>query len=274
MDSLYLTKVNFLLIFLRIMNFMKHHMIFKFFSRENLIAQQKKHPEIYSLFDKTLSQDEIFTVPVGHYFRNGVFMRKWRPADVPADADWSVKHQIVLPKNFRTEVLSLAHENPLSRHFGVTKTYYKLLNHFFWLHMKKDVSKFCRSRHICQMVGKPNQKIPRVPLQTISAFKVPFSRVLIDCVGPLPKSKSGNAYLLTIMCTSTRFPEAIPLRNIKAKTIVKALIKFFTLGGLPKSIHSDQGSNFMSGVFSTSYLRVRHTSVQVLCISPRESRSH
>ena len=51
------------------------------------------------------------------------------------------------------------------------------------------------------------------------------------------------------MCESTRFPEAIPLRNISAKIIVKALIKFFTLVGLPKSIQSDQGSNFMSGLF-------------------------
>ncbi|PIK45565.1 hypothetical protein BSL78_17560 [Apostichopus japonicus] len=51
------------------------------------------------------------------------------------------------------------------------------------------------------------------------------------------------------MCASTRFPEAIPLRNIKAKTIVKALTKFFTLVGLPKSIQSDQGSNFTSGLF-------------------------
>ena len=38
------------------------------------------------------------------------------------------------------------------------------------------------------MVGKPNQKIPRAPLQPITAFEEPFSRVLIDCVGPLPKS--------------------------------------------------------------------------------------
>ena len=114
-------------------------------------------------------------------------MRKWRLADVPADADWSVKHQIFLPKSFRTEVLSLAHENPLSCHLGVTKTYYKLLNHFFWLCMKKDVSEFCRSCRICQMVEKPNQKIP----QPIPAFEEPFGRVLIDCVGPLPKSKSG-----------------------------------------------------------------------------------
>ena len=51
------------------------------------------------------------------------------------------------------------------------------------------------------------------------------------------------------MCTSTRFPEVIPLRNIKAKTIVKAPIKSFTLVGLPKSFQTDQDSNFMSGVF-------------------------
>jgi hypothetical protein len=35
------------------------------------------------------------------------------------------------------------------------------------------------------------------------------------------------------MCASTRFPEAIPLRNIKAQTIVKALVKIFTFVGLP-----------------------------------------
>ena len=65
------------------------------------------------------------------------------------------------------------------------------------------------------MVGKPNQTIPKAQLQPIPAFDEPFSRILINCVGPLPRTKSGNEYLLTIMCTSTRFPEAIPLRNIK-----------------------------------------------------------
>ena len=51
------------------------------------------------------------------------------------------------------------------------------------------------------------------------------------------------------MCSSTRFPEAIPLRNIKTKSILKAVIKFFAFVGLPKSVKSDQGSNFMSGIF-------------------------
>ena len=99
------------------------------------------------------------------------------------------------------------------------------------------------------MVGKLNQVKPRAGLQPIPAFDEPFSRIIIDCVGPLPKTKSGNEYLLIIMCASTRVPEAIPLRNIKTKTIVRALVKFFTFIGLPKSVQSDQGSNFMSGVF-------------------------
>ena len=76
-----------------------------------------------------------------------------------------------------------------------------------------------------------------------------LSRIIINCVGLLPKTKSGNEYLLTIMSASTRFPEAIHLRNIKTKTIVKALVKFFTFVGLPKSVQSDQGSHFMPGVF-------------------------
>ena len=99
------------------------------------------------------------------------------------------------------------------------------------------------------MVGKPNQNTPKAQLQPIPAVDEPFSRILIDCVGPLPRTKSENEYLLTIMCTSTRFPEAIPLRNIKTKSIIKALIKIFTFVGLPKSVQSDQGSNFMSGIF-------------------------
>ena len=130
---------------------------------------------------------------------------------------------------------------------GISKTYQRILSHFFWPGLKNDVVNYCRSCHTCQIVGKPNQVIPPAPLLPIPAFHEPFSRVLIDCVGPLPKSRSGNMYLLTIMCTSTRFPEAIPLRNIKAKTIIKALMKFFTLFSLPNSIQSDQGSSGISG---------------------------
>ena len=120
-----------------------------------------------------------------------------------------VIHQIVIPRSYRPHILNIAHEAPLSGHLGVNKTYInKILNHFYWPGIKADVSSYCKSCHTCQMVGKPNQTIPKSPLQPIPAFEEPFSRIIIDCVGPLPKTKSGSEYLLTIMCASTRFPRS------------------------------------------------------------------
>ena len=218
-------------------------------SHSRLVIEQENDPELKDLGQRVLTPQECEEVPVCFYKQNGVLMRKFRPPDAQANDEWKVVHQIVVPKVYHNQVISIAHESPMAGHLGIRKTHDKILSHFWWPTLRKDVSEFCRSCHTCQVVGKPNQKIPTAPLKPIPAFDEPFSRVIIDCVGPLPKTKSGNQYLLTIMCASTRFPEAIPLRNIKAQTIVKALTKFFTLVGLPKSIQSDQGSNFTSGLF-------------------------
>lgn len=127
-------------------------------------------------------------------------MRKWQPPNVPANEEWQVIHQIVVPKRYREEILSLAHHG---------RSFRCQLDHFYWPRLKRDVAQFCRSCYTCLME-------PVVPLQPIPACGEHFSQVIIDCVGSLPKTKFGNQYLLTIMCKSTHFPEAIPLRNIKA----------------------------------------------------------
>ena len=202
----------------------------------NLIKSQRAvDSDTALLFQKAVTPEEAILEPVCFYVKNGVLMRKWRPPDVSADDDWAVQHQVVVPKSYRPKVLSIAHETPLSGHLGVNKTYLKILKHFYWPNMKSDVAQFCRSCHTCQMVGKPNQTIPKAHLLPIPAFDEPFSRILVDCVGPLPETRSGNECLLTVMCTSTRIPEAIPLRSIGAETVVKAVMEFFTMIGLPKS---------------------------------------
>ena len=221
----------------------------KSLSTSNLIHEQNNDPEIAILIQQAFNEREISDQAMGYFIKNDIIMRKWRPPDVSVDDEWSVRYQIVILKPYREEVLRLAHETPLSGHLGINKTYEKIIRHFYWPGVQKTMAEFCKTCHTCQLVGKPNQVIPKAPLKPIPAFEEPFSRIMIDCVGPLPKTKRGNQYLLTIMCVSTRFPEAIPLQNIKAKTIVQALTKFFTLVGLPKSIQSDQGSNFMSGLF-------------------------
>ncbi|KAL2081327.1 hypothetical protein ACEWY4_023180 [Coilia grayii] len=219
------------------------------YNREALIAGQKSDPDLAVLRSSAASFEESRVMAQGFYLREEVLMRKWRPADRPATEVWSIVDQVVLPPSFRPEVLRLAHETSMAGHLGIRKTQDKILKHFYWPQLHKDVVALCRSCHACQLVGKPNQAILPAPLCPLPVVEEPFSHVMIDCVGPLPKTKKGNEYLLTIYDVATRFPEAVPLKNIKARPVLEALICFFSRFGLPKRVQSDRGSNFVSGVF-------------------------
>lgn len=62
------------------------------------------------------------------------------------------------------------------------------------------------------------------------------------------------------MCAATRFLKAIPLRNITARSVVRALTRFFSTFGLPCIIQTDQGTNFKSTLFKQilATLQVQH----------------
>ena len=217
-------------------------------TRDQLIAAQKKDPSLKTCFKSALSPEAVHSEPVAYYVEEGLLMRKWS-SPVAAGLDWGVVTQVVVPSPHRQQVLSLAHDSPWAGHLGVSKTYNRILQHFFWPKLKSSVVRYCRSCHGCQVTGKPNQVIPPAPLHPIPAVGEPFSHVIADCVGPLPRSRSGKQYLLTLMCVSTRFPEAIPLRSITTKAVLKALTTFFSYFGFPRTLQTDQGSNFLSRTF-------------------------
>ncbi len=172
-------------------------------------------------------------------------MRKW----VPCDGDFVGKavYQVVMPTEFRDVVLKIAHD--CCGHLGVRKTYDQVLRYFFWPRLKRDVAKYVKSCHTCQLTGKPSQVVKPAPLCPIPAISQPFQHLIIDFVGPLPPSKSGCTYLLTVTCQVTRYPAAFLLRSISVKSVVKALTQFISTFGIPRVIQSDQGSNFTSHMF-------------------------
>ncbi|XP_068239311.1 uncharacterized protein [Palaemon carinicauda] len=146
-----------------------------------------------------------------------------------------------------TALLDLAHS--AESHLGISKTYKRLLDDYYWPGMKADVKHHIESCHPCQVTGKPNQKIPPAPLVPITVPNSPFEKVIVDCVGPLPKTKKQNEYILTLLCPTTRFPLAVPIKNISARTIIVNLLKIFTIFGFPKELQCDQGTNFTSDLF-------------------------
>ena len=227
--------------------------------RSKLISEQENDPQVKGLAEEA-DKNDAETDAVYFYKKNGILMRRWFPPNATADQLWREVHQIVVPASYRNQVLSLAHDCPLSGHLGVRKTLYRIRNYFYWPGMQKDVKMYCRTCHICQVSGKPQDQPKKAALRPIPIVAEPFSHIIIDCVGPLRKSKSGHEYLFTLMCATTRYPVAIPMRSINARNICDALINFFSTYGLPTKIQSDQGSNFTSKVFKqlASTLGIRH----------------
>ncbi len=226
-------------------------------SHAELVEAQKLDPSLKQLFDSVVPTCELEKQSPTYYLQDGLLLRRWVPCgEQLADA---VVEQVVLPSKYRQSVLKAAHDGAAG-HMGVRKTYDRILRHFFWPRLKSDVSTFIKTCHICQLTGKPNQTVTPAPLQPIPAVRQPFEHLIIDCVGPLPRSKSGCSYLLTVMCQSTRYPAAYPLRTISARSVVKALSQFISVFGVPKIIQSDQGSNFTSRLFEQvlKQLQVRH----------------
>ena len=218
------------------------------FTEQSLKEAQQSDTSLIQLHNKAIPKDNILHPP-SYYHQDGVLMRMYKPPQLNDDDTWAECHQIVLPQTLRHPIMEVAHAG-LAGHLGINKTYTRLLAEFFWPGMKKDVTCFVNNCHTCQLVGKANEVIPPYPLQPIKVPSEPFQKIMIDIVGPLPKTKKGNQYILTTLCPTTRYPEAFPLRNISAKTVINTLTHMFTTFGIPQEIQSDRGSNFTSDLFT------------------------
>ena len=79
-------------------------------------------------------------------------------------------------------------------------------------------------------------------------IEVPFDRLALDIVRPLPKTSRGHRYILVLVDYTTRYPEALPLRAATAKAVTKELMLLFSRVGIAREVLTDQGSCFMSWV--------------------------
>ena len=198
-----------------------------------LIDMQQADSTLQPLFDKAHDGKDSNITP-GFLIKDGVLMRRCPPrTTVPNEHVW----QVVVPSSLRQLSLKTAHED--AGHM-LMKTHDLVLRYCYWSRVKRDVAYHVKTCHTCQLTGKPNQMPKPVPLRPIVSASKPFEHIVIDCVGPLPRSKTGCLYLLTVICQTTRYPAAYPLRSITAKSVVKALSQFISIFGLDQRSGSIQ----------------------------------
>ena len=99
---------------------------------------------------------------------------------------------------------------------------------------KQDILDWCKQCERCQKAKKANQS--KAPLQPIPVLTEPFEKLAFDLVGPFPRSVDGFKYVLTGICLATRYPEAIPVKDIWAETVAEGIVEVFSRSGIPRQL--------------------------------------
>ncbi|GFV19767.1 retrovirus-related Pol polyprotein from transposon 412 [Trichonephila clavipes] len=225
-------------------------------TRENLInAHTKNSEEIKLLYEQAASQVQV---------TNQVYsLEKELLVKNREDKLGNVVKLIVVPEGLRDPIKSLCHEGT-SAHLGITKSKDKLNRYFYWPNCYRDMEQFVKTCDQCQRAGKPNDK-KKAPLKLVPVIQEVFTKLNIDACGPLPITSKGNRYLITAICMSSKFPEAIPVSDISSVSVTDALLNIFSRMGFPVKYNVTRVLLFTSALTTEFFERfgilVRHSSV-------------
>lgn len=155
--------------------------------------------------------------------------------------------QLVVPRSMQQQVLHESHSGSVGGHLGEAKTLSRIRERFFWPGYSHAVKEWCQT---CKQCAARKTPYPRRhgALQNMTAG-YPMQMVAADIMGPLPKSKNGNRYVLVASDYFTRWAEAYAIPNQEAITVATKLVdNMFCRYSIPEQLHSDMGAQFESQV--------------------------
>lgn len=199
------------------------------------------------------------------YYRNGMLHRGF------VARNGTASQQVIVPRELRPQILALAHDQPMAGHLGATRTKHRIWQDFYWPFVSSDVKLYCKSCVTCQKTVDRG-KVRPVPMVSVPVVGEPFDKVAVDIIGPVkPASDAKNRYVLVMVDFVTRYPEAVPLRDIEASTVAEALINMWSRVGFPKEVLTDQGSQFTSGMMRDVY---RMLGIQGITTTPYHAQAN
>ena len=108
--------------------------------------------------------------------------------------------------------------------------------------MNKDIRKYIAQ---CALCHREKSKVQAYPLQMTEIPVLPFNKFAIDLVTKCKTSSLGNKHILTIIDHLTGWPEAFPIPDKSADTIVSTFInQYLPVHLFPRYILSDNGTDF------------------------------
>ena len=154
----------------------------------------------------------------------------------------------VAPAILLSTILQHAHGK---LHQGKTKMEHIIVNkmEYWWPKMREHIKLYVKCCNTCQHI-KPGvyKAYSRGKMKLFPATE-PFEQISVDIVGPLPTSYSGNRYIVTMIDSFSRYCMLVPVPDITSLSVVKAIDRWITTFGPPKSMLSDNGPQFISHIY-------------------------
>jgi hypothetical protein len=144
-------------------------------------------------------------------------------------------------------ILKEAHDSAYSIHPSSTKMYQDLKQKYWWYGLKKDVASHVSLCGVCQRVKVEHQRSTGL----LHPLKIPewkWEEIGMDFIVGLTRTSTGYDSIWVIVDRLTKVAHFIPVNITYSGTMLAELYmaRIVCLHGVPKTIVSDQGSQFTS----------------------------
>ena len=167
--------------------------------------------------------------------------------------------RVIVPSKLVPLVLYWNHDAPTANHQGFDRTLRRIRLHYYWPFMIQDSERYVRSCALCQL---NKESIPYLKSNLRPCKMQPDlpGEILCMDIAHLPRSTEGFLAALVIVDLFSRLTVALPMRDMTANTITKAITEYCCRHGFPTIIFTDQAGAFRKALQDTCshLLETRH----------------
>jgi hypothetical protein len=158
-------------------------------------------------------------------------------------------NRIVVPKdtNVYQQILDEAHLSRYSIHPRSTKMYQDLKQHYWWTKMKIEIARYVARCDTCRCVKAIHMKTAG-PLQSLPIPTWKWEDISMDFIVGLPGTTKGFDSIWVIIDRHTKIAHFLPIKTDHPVAVYAQLYiaRILSLHGVPKTIVSDRGPQFVS----------------------------